>query len=106
MALFGKKRQESDTQSDLASPTVTLKDGSNVQADRTVDCIGDSCPRPQLMTRKALREAAAGEIVVVLIDNPTSLEAIPPMLPDLCAEHLGTVRDVRHWQVVIRKAVT
>ena len=58
------------------------------------------------MTRKALREAAAGEIVVVLIDNPTSLEAIPPMLPDLCAEHLGTVRDARHWQVVIRKAVT
>ena len=67
MALFGKKRQESDTQSDLASPTVTLKDGSNVQADRTVDCIGDSCPRPQLMTRKALREAAAGEIVVIVI---------------------------------------
>ena len=104
MALFGKKRQESDAKSDLAFSTVTLEDGSDVQADRMVDCIGDSCPRPQLMTRKVLRETAAGEIVVVLIDNPTSLEAIPPMLPELRAEHLGTVRDARHWQVVIRKS--
>ena len=58
------------------------------------------------MTRKALGEAAPGEIVVALIDNPTSLEAIPPMLPELQAEHLGTIRDARHWRVVIRRIAT
>ena len=106
MALFGKRKQKEIGRADSPASMVTLEDGRSFEVSKTVDCIGDSCPRPQLMTRKALGEAAPGEIVVAFIDNPTSLEAIPPMLPELQAEHLGTIRDARHWRVVIRRIAT
>jgi tRNA 2-thiouridine synthesizing protein A len=47
--------------------------------------------------------AASGDVIEVRIDNPTSMEAIPPMMPDLGARHLGTVKSGRYWSVVVAK---
>jgi tRNA 2-thiouridine synthesizing protein A len=55
------------------------------------------------MTKKAVNNAAAGEVIEVRIDNPTSMEAIPPMMPELGARHLGTVKSDRYWSVVVAK---
>jgi tRNA 2-thiouridine synthesizing protein A len=41
------------------------------------------------MTKKAVNHAAPGDIIEVRIDNSTSMEAIPPMMPGLNARHLG-----------------
>ena len=55
MGLFSKKKTDNQTSS-RGQGSVALSDGSQVQVSTTVDCLGDSCPRPQLMTRKAMSQ--------------------------------------------------
>jgi len=102
MGLFGRKKNK-PTESAGATGEVTLEDGSIYPVSQIVDCIGDSCPRPQLMTKKALSGAAAGDVIEVRIDNPTSMEAIPPMMPELDSIHLGTLKADRYWRVIVRR---
>lgn len=99
MGLFGKKKESTET----VGGSVTLEDGSTHEVDKVVDALGDSCPRPQLKTRKALAESSAGTVIEVRIDNPTSMEAIPPMMPEVNGTHLGTVKSGRYWSVVVRR---
>lgn len=99
MGLFGSKKSEAPSTGRQA----TLPDGRTVTVARQVDAIGDSCPRPQLMTKKAMGEATAGEVVEVMVDNPTSMEALPPMCAELRCEHLATVNTGRAWHVYLRK---
>lgn len=96
---FGKKHAESV----VPGKTVTLSDGETHEVSMLVDCVGDSCPRPQMMTKKALKAAAVGEVIGVILDNPTSVEAIEPMLDNLDASHLETVKADRCWEIYIRK---
>jgi len=97
---FGKKEKEIKS-----SPTgeVTLENGSVVPIAQSVDCIGDSCPRPQLMTKKALSSAGSGDVIEVLVDNSSSMEAIPPMLNGLGAMLLESRKSDRRWEIYIRK---
>jgi len=97
---FGKKPQPCDS-GPLGE--ATLSDGSLVEVSQRVDCIGDACPRPQLMTKKALGSSPAQAVIEVLVDNPSSMEAIPPMLPDIGATHLDTIKRDRCWEIYIRK---
>ena len=101
MGIFGsgKKKEKHDR----AGGKVELSDGRSYEIAHRVDCIGDSCPRPQLMTKKALNNCASGEVVEVLIDNPSSVEAIPPMLNDLNSSHLETIKAERFWEVYVIK---
>jgi selenium metabolism protein YedF len=48
----------------------------------TVDARGQVCPKPLIMTKKALLELAEGEQMLVLIDNPTSLQNVQRFLSD------------------------
>jgi len=99
MGLFSKKKKaDSNT-----SYEVVLEDGTKVEVKEVVDCIGDSCPRPQLMTKAAMSKAQSGDTVEVKIDNPTSVEAIPPMMSDLASSHIATIKQDRYWQVLLRK---
>ncbi|MDZ7663312.1 sulfurtransferase TusA family protein [Thiohalophilus sp.] len=100
MGLFSKKNETAATE---AGSSVTLEDGSTVEVSRVVDALGDSCPRPQLKTKKALKESDPGMVIEVRIDNPTSMAAIPPMMPEVKSTHLGTVKDGRYWRVIVRK---
>lgn len=97
---FGSKKAEAP-----AGPvgSVTLSDGSEVSIAEVVDCIGDSCPRPQLMTKKTIGKVGSGDVIEVLVDNPSSVEALPPMCDEINATHLETVKDTRSWHVYIRK---
>ena len=102
MGLFGGKKN-SVKPNTAPVATVTLSNGQNVDIAARIDCLGDSCPRPQLMTKKALGTAAPNDVIEILIDNPSSMEAIPPMLPELNATHLETVKGERRWEVYVRK---
>lgn len=101
MGLFGRKKAEAEQSG--AGSTVTLEDGQTVEVAQVVDCLGDSCPRPQLMTKKILGKVASGEVVEVKIDNPTSMEAVVAMIPELGGTHLGTLKGSRGWSVIIRR---
>ena len=100
MGLFSRKKTEEKCGD---AGEATLSNGDVVSIKTKVDCIGDSCPRPQLMTKKAVGQLGAGEVVEVMIDNPTSVEALPPMCPEMDATHLETVTEGRCWKVYIRK---
>ncbi len=102
MGLFGKKKAGGDIAPSVKE-TVTLEDGRSFEVVEVVDCLGDSCPRPQLLTKKALANAAPGDVIEVRIDNPTSLETVVSMIPDLGGGHLGTIKMNRGWHVVVKK---
>jgi tRNA 2-thiouridine synthesizing protein A len=102
MALFGFKDRK-ETAKTATVRQVTLGDGTALTVARQVDCLGDSCPRPQLMTKKALGDAAIGDVIEVMVDNPSSVEALPPLCAELGATHLETRKAERCWQVFIRK---
>ncbi|MCY4284480.1 MAG: sulfurtransferase TusA family protein [Thiotrichales bacterium] len=101
MGLFGKSKPREERRE--PGEEVTLDTGEVVVAASVVDCIGDNCPRPQILTRKALAGADAGEVIEVKVDNPTSMEALPPIIEENGGAHLGTFRRARHWQVLARK---
>lgn len=101
MGLFSAKK--SRTGNAEGGIQATLGDGRTLAVARRVDCRGDSCPRPQLMTKKAVTEAGSGDVVEVLVDNPSSVEALPPMCDDLNATHLDTVKAPDCWRVYIQK---
>lgn len=99
MGLFSKKKT-----ADTASTTqAELEDGTIVEISNVIDCIGDSCPRPQLMTKAAMSKAQSGDTIEIQIDNSSSVEAIPPMMPELQGSHLATIKKDRYWQVLVRK---
>lgn len=102
MGLFSKRANKDDAKTGPVGK-VTLGDGSTFDIAASIDCLGDSCPRPQLMTKKALKNASSEDVIEVLIDNPSSMEAIPPMLSELGATHLETIKGDRRWQVYVRK---
>jgi tRNA 2-thiouridine synthesizing protein A len=100
MGLFGSKKKVEETST---GGEAVLSDGSRVQVARKVDCRGDSCPRPQLMTKKAVSEVGPGAVVEVMVDNPSSVEALPPMCNELNATHLETIKDPNCWRIYIKK---
>lgn len=100
MGLFGAKKK---TDTAKGGGEAALSDGTPVEIARRVDCLGMSCPRPQLMTKKAINEIATGEVIEVLADNPSSVEALPPMCDELDATHLDTIKASNCWRIYIRK---
>jgi len=100
MGFFSKKKVEP---APVEVREVVLDDGQTLAVKQSVDCLGDSCPRPQLMTKKAAKEAAPGDIIEVVIDNPSSMEAIPPMCDEISCTHLATLKADHCWQIYVRK---
>lgn len=100
MGLFGSKKKVEEV--DVGGEAV-LSSGAKIQIARRVDCLGVSCPRPQLMTKKAVNEVAVGDIIEVLADNPSSVEALPPLCDELDATHLETIKAPNCWRIYIQK---
>jgi tRNA 2-thiouridine synthesizing protein A len=100
MGLFGAKKKLEEV---AVGGEAVLSDGAKIQIARRVDCLGVSCPRPQLMTKKAIGEIAVGQIIEVLADNPSSVEALPPLCDELTATHLETIKAPNCWRIYIRK---
>lgn len=72
--------------------------------DRVLDLSGETCPRPQLFTKKVVtREMQVGQILELVVDNPSSPELVPTIMADIGATHLGTVRGGHDWKLYIRK---
>jgi tRNA 2-thiouridine synthesizing protein A len=102
MGLFSRKPKNEDTQQ-LNLQEVTLSNGSSYSLAQQLDCLGDSCPRPQMMTKKALNKVQTNDVVEITVDNPSSMEAIPPMGHQLGATHLETVTEKNCWKIYMRK---
>jgi TusA-related sulfurtransferase/uncharacterized membrane protein YedE/YeeE len=74
-------------------------------ADRVLDCSGEMCPRPQLLTKRAVsREMKVGDVLELVVDNPSSPDLVPTIMDDIGAEHLATIRTDNDWRLFIRKS--
>jgi selenium metabolism protein YedF len=49
---------------------------------KTVDCRGMTCPKPLILTKKALNDLASGQSIEILIDNETSKQNVERFLKD------------------------
>ena len=102
MGLFFRKPKYEDPQK-VNIQEVKLTDGISYRLAQQLDCLGDSCPRPQMMTKKALNNMQTNDVVEITVDNPSSMEALPPMGPQLRATHLETVTENNCWKIYMRK---
>jgi tRNA 2-thiouridine synthesizing protein A len=71
-----------------------------------IDCIGASCPRPQMLAIKALEQVADGEIIEMISDNPSSVESLGSLMEVLESTHLATLKEQRHWRIYLRKGLS
>jgi len=72
-------------------------------AEIKVDCTGQNCPVPLVETRKALRKAAAGDIVEVTGTHPSSKREIPMAARAMGLEVLDIREEGEKWTIRIRR---
>jgi len=72
-------------------------------AEILVDCRGETCPVPLVETRKAIRQAQPGDIIVVVGTHPASREEIPMAVRALGLELLSVEGTETDWTIRIRK---
>lgn len=70
---------------------------------RSLNFMGDTCLRTNLVTKRALAEVAHGAVIEVITDNLSSVETIPFMSPNYNGAHLATVRAQSCWKIYLRK---
>ena len=68
-----------------------------------VDVCGQTCPVPLVETRKALRKAAPGDVVVVVGTHPASKEEIPMAVQALGLELVSVEGTETDWTIRIRR---
>ncbi|KAA0219446.1 MAG: sulfurtransferase TusA family protein [Lautropia sp.] len=83
---------------------VDLPGRGTVAVARSIDCLGEMCPRPQLLTVKVVGEIGVGEVVEVLTDNAAAAEGFPALAMKLDCEHLASVRETGHWRIYLRRS--
>lgn len=68
-----------------------------------VDCRGQNCPVPLVETRKALKKASPGDVIVVRGDHPASRKEIPMAVEALGLELLELEEKGGEWRIKIRR---
>jgi len=85
--------------------SVELPDYGLVQIGCRVECESEGCPRPQLLTLKALNEVDRGVVVEVVTDNLSVVETMPSMMDIYEGVHLGTVQGKGNWCIYVRREI-
>ncbi|HIE39086.1 MAG TPA: sulfurtransferase TusA family protein [Anaerolineae bacterium] len=72
-------------------------------AEIRIDVCGQNCPIPLVETRKALRKAAPGDVVVVVGTHAASKEEIPMAVRALGLKLLGMEEEGGVWTIRIQR---
>jgi TusA-related sulfurtransferase len=72
---------------------------SKINITKMVDCIGENCPMPLVMTRAAILESKKGDVIKVVGTHPQSYEEIPLALEVLEKEILERVKEEEKWYI-------
>ena len=83
--------------------TVNVNEAPCPLKEIRVDCKGQTCPGPLVETRKALRRAKPGDIVVVTGTHPTSMKEIPMAVDALGLELVSVEGVEKDWTIRIRR---
>lgn len=72
-------------------------------AEILVDCRGETCPVPLVETRKAIRQAQPGDVIIVVGTHPASREEIPMAVRALGLELLSVEGTETDWTIRFRR---
>ncbi|RCW69780.1 sulfurtransferase TusA family protein [Saliterribacillus persicus] len=77
---------------------------ATLEADHTVDGIGEVCPHTLNIALKALKKAKPGEIVVEITDHSIATKTIPAAVKmNKIAEVLGIVSEKGEYKIFLKK---
>ena len=82
---------------------VDVNDGVCPLHEIRVDCQGQTCPVPLVETRKALRRAQPGDVVIVTGTHPSSMREIPMAVEALGLELISVEGVETEWTIRIRR---
>jgi TusA-related sulfurtransferase len=75
------------------------------RVDEELDLHGEICPYTFVKSKLALEEMATGQILRVVVDNPSSAENVPRSLRNEGHEVLGVSQIAqREWAIIVKKA--
>lgn len=94
------------TQENLgAQKTMLIPGYGEVIVGHVVNAVGDSCPKPQILTLKAVNQVPPGSVVELISDNVTAVETIPAMMEAALGMHLMTMKVDKCWHVFVCKSL-
>ncbi|MGM0446198.1 MAG: sulfurtransferase TusA family protein [Bacillota bacterium] len=67
-----------------------------------VDCKGENCPVPLVETRKAVRKANKGDILIITGDHSASKKEIPMAVEAMGLELLSVEEKDSYWEIKIK----
>jgi tRNA 2-thiouridine synthesizing protein A len=76
---------------------------TELQIDRTLDCLGLFCPMPIVKTREALRGMGAGQVLEMLADDPASDADMRSWAKRTGNELLAVTKDGAVYRFLVRK---
>ncbi len=100
------RREEGTGAIEVGEREVELPGHFRLKIAVSLNFIGDTCLRTNLVTKKALAYSLDGDVIAIITDNPSSAETIPFMLPDYDCVHLATIHEVEYWKIYIGKGKT
>lgn len=69
----------------------------------SLNLLGDTCLRANLLTKKVLAVSRGGDVIEIVSDNLSSVETIPFMSPNYNCVHLVTLHEEQCWKLYLRK---
>jgi len=85
---------------------VVLPSHGTLWVDETLNFVGDTCLRTNLLTKLVLDKADAGMVIEICSDNLSAVETIPFMLPNCNCELLSTMHQQGQQTIYVRKCET
>ena len=76
---------------------------TQLQVDRTLDCLGLFCPMPIVKTREAMKGMSVGQILEMLSDDPASDADMRSWAKRTGNELLAVTKDGPIYRFLVRK---
>jgi tRNA 2-thiouridine synthesizing protein A len=76
---------------------------TQLQIDRSLDCLGLFCPMPIVKTREAMKTMAAGQVLEMLADDPASDADMRSWAKRTENELLAVTKDGAIYRFLVRK---
>jgi tRNA 2-thiouridine synthesizing protein A len=85
---------------------MTSENLESVKPDEILDVLGETCPYPQLYTKKKLEKMAAGSVLEVITDHPPAAEeTIPGYCRDMKYPYV-VKKEGAVYKIIVRKTKT
>jgi len=79
------------------------EDLGSIQANKTVDARGTSCPGPILAAKKGMADVKVGEVMEVLATDTGTQKDLPAWSKKMGHEYLGMIEEPGYMKLYVKK---